>query len=123
MVRCILVETTKPERMRPRMETRPVKGHFLSGIKEKMSVHRVSCIVTLALRRSLHPRPAQSTFSRDQRTDVVPINGILRCPEAQPDVLVPTRASLALLVRLAALRLVVEEDVRLLLEGALALDG
>jgi hypothetical protein len=25
-----LVETTLPVRMRPRMETRPVKGHFLS---------------------------------------------------------------------------------------------
>lgn len=30
MVRCILVETTVPVRIRPRMETRPVKGHFLS---------------------------------------------------------------------------------------------
>lgn len=29
-VRCILVETTVPVRIRPRMETRPVKGHFLS---------------------------------------------------------------------------------------------
>lgn len=30
MVRCILVETTVPVRIRPRIETRPVKGHFLS---------------------------------------------------------------------------------------------
>lgn len=30
MVRCILAETTMPERMRPRMEIWPVKGHFLS---------------------------------------------------------------------------------------------
>lgn len=29
-VRCILVETTLPVRIRPRMETMPVKGHFLS---------------------------------------------------------------------------------------------
>lgn len=29
-VRCILVETTVPVRIRPRMETVPVKGHFLS---------------------------------------------------------------------------------------------
>lgn len=29
-VRCILVETTVPVRIRPRIETRPVKGHFLS---------------------------------------------------------------------------------------------
>ena len=30
-VRCILVLTTVPVRIRPRMETMPVKGHFLSG--------------------------------------------------------------------------------------------
>jgi hypothetical protein len=29
-VRCILVETTVPVRIRPRIETIPVKGHFLS---------------------------------------------------------------------------------------------
>lgn len=29
-VRCILVETTVPVKIRPRMETRPVNGHFLS---------------------------------------------------------------------------------------------
>jgi hypothetical protein len=29
-VRCILVETTVPVRIRPRIETWPVKGHFLS---------------------------------------------------------------------------------------------
>ncbi len=31
IVRCILVEMTVPLRIRPRMETIPVKGHFLSG--------------------------------------------------------------------------------------------
>lgn len=30
MVRCILADTTVPVRIRPRMETRPVNGHFLS---------------------------------------------------------------------------------------------
>jgi hypothetical protein len=30
MVRCILVETTVPVKMRPRIETIPVNGHFLS---------------------------------------------------------------------------------------------
>ena len=29
-VLCILVEMTVPVRIRPRMETRPVNGHFLS---------------------------------------------------------------------------------------------
>jgi hypothetical protein len=33
MVRCILVETTRPVRIRPRIETRPVKGHFLSATR------------------------------------------------------------------------------------------
>lgn len=30
MVRVILVDTTLPVRIRPRIETRPVQGHFLS---------------------------------------------------------------------------------------------
>jgi hypothetical protein len=29
-IRCILVDMTVPVRIRPRMETMPVKGHFLS---------------------------------------------------------------------------------------------
>lgn len=29
-VRCIFVETTVPVRIRPRIETSPVNGHFLS---------------------------------------------------------------------------------------------
>ena len=37
-VRCILVETTVPVKIRPRIETRPVKGHFLSvGIESQFS--------------------------------------------------------------------------------------
>lgn len=31
IVRVILVETTRPVRMRPRIETSPVNGHFLSA--------------------------------------------------------------------------------------------
>lgn len=47
-VRCILVETTVPFRIRPRIETRPVKGHFLSagGISPSASrplPHSVCC--------------------------------------------------------------------------------
>lgn len=34
-VRCILVETTVPVRIRPRIETRPVKGHFLSAAQKR----------------------------------------------------------------------------------------
>lgn len=54
----------------------------------------------------------------------MPDNRILGRPEAQSDVLVPSPATLSDLCRLRELRaaLVVEEDVRLLLVGALALD-
>ena len=56
------------------------------------------------------------------RTDVVAFNGVLRCPEAQTDVLVPSPATLSDSLGLAALSLRVEEDVWLFLERALALD-
>lgn len=55
-------------------------------------------------------------------TDVRALNGILGRPEAQTDVLVPSPATLSDLLALA-LTLGVEEDVRLLLESALALDS
>jgi hypothetical protein len=32
IVRVIFVETTRPVRMRPRIETSPVNGHFLSTL-------------------------------------------------------------------------------------------
>lgn len=37
MVRVILAETTLPVRIRPRMETSPVKGHFLSMYEPVMA--------------------------------------------------------------------------------------
>lgn len=58
----------------------------------------------------------------DNRTDVRALNGGLGRPEAQTDVLVPSLATLSLSLRLAA-GLLVLEDVRLLLERALALHG
>ena len=33
IVRVILVETTRPVRIRPRIDTSPVKGHFLSAAR------------------------------------------------------------------------------------------
>ena len=51
----------------------------------------------------------------------MPLNCSLRCPEAQPDVLVPSPAALADFVGFGGAALVVEEDVRLLLESTLAL--
>lgn len=42
MVRFILVETTLPVRIRPRIEMSPVKGHFLSEVSshdEHIKIH------------------------------------------------------------------------------------
>ena len=41
IVRVILVETTRPVRMRPRMETSLVKGHFLSAFTRIATVHKL----------------------------------------------------------------------------------
>ena len=57
-------------------------------------------------------------------TDVFPLNRVLGRAETETNILIPSPATLADLLRsrrLGAL-LVIEEDVRLLLEGALALD-
>lgn len=53
MVRCILVETTVPVRIRPRIETRPVKGHFLSvgGIAVSRYFHHVKAFGLVHLPR------------------------------------------------------------------------
>lgn len=58
-------------------------------------------------------------------TDVVAINRELGRPEAQTDILIPSSATLSdtLGSRGLGAPLVVEEDVRLLLEGTFALDS
>jgi hypothetical protein len=56
-------------------------------------------------------------------TNVVALDGSLGSPEAQTDVLVPSPATLSYTLGLAALALGVQEDMRLLLESALALDS
>ena len=56
-------------------------------------------------------------------TDVAALNGRLWGPEAQTDVLVPSPATFSDLWCLTALHLLVGEDMWLLLESALALDG
>lgn len=55
------------------------------------------------------------------RTDVAALDGVLGGTEAQTDILVPAAALASLLA--LGLALGVEEDVRLLLESALRLDG
>lgn len=59
-VRCILVDTTVPVRIRPRIETWPVKGHFLS---DPISINSNNMHLFLL-------------------TDIGAFNGRLRCPEA-----------------------------------------
>lgn len=60
---------------------------------------------------------------RIRLTDVVSLNGGLGRSEAETDIFVPSSSTLADSSALRSLRLVVEEDVRLLLVGALGLDG
>ena len=70
MVRVILVETTRPVRMRPRMETSLVKGHFLSAAR-------------------VGPSELDFTTDMDERTDVSTLYRLRRGLEAQTDILVP----------------------------------
>lgn len=57
-VRCILVETTVPVRIRPRMETRPVKGHFLSvGGRWSVMKHLCQNVALFSRAQLLLPLP------------------------------------------------------------------
>jgi hypothetical protein len=71
---------------------------------------------------SRHYNPTSSNI-RIPHTDVRTLNGGLGRPEAQTDILVPSPATLSDSLLLGAGLLSVLEDVRLLLESALALDG
>ena len=113
IVRCILVEMTLPVRIRPRIETMPVNGHFLS-------VYHVSAFA-LALLFPPELSLLCSSFC-GRHTDVGTLNGGLWRSEAQTNIFEPSSTSLAALA-LRRLGLVVEEDMRLLLESALGLDS
>ena len=67
IVRVIFVETTRPVRIRPRIETSPVNGHFLSALFFRF--HGASM--------------------REVRTNVVSVNGLWRGLESQPNILKP----------------------------------
>jgi hypothetical protein len=69
MVRFILVEMTRPERIRPRIDTSPVKGHFLSAITFNYT---------------------DNQDGWDRRTDVGAVDGLSRGLEAKTDVLIPS---------------------------------
>ena len=66
-VRCILVETTVPVRIRPRIETIPVKGHFLSAAQtvsnRPMTKYKP---VMLIVERSV----ASSTYCKRAKKDI-----------------------------------------------------
>lgn len=57
-----------------------------------------------------------------RHTNVGALDGGFGCPEAQSNVLIPSPTTLSDTLALAALGFGVEEDVRLLLESAFALD-
>jgi hypothetical protein len=130
------------------METRPVKGHFLSiDRNSELAKLRPTCKL-LVFRSPKFPVPAdlepiaiptqpssffgvlpsnppniaQSSQNFERQTDVRALNGGLGGLESQTDILVPSPSSLSN----SALRgtdLLGGEDVRLLLESALGLDG
>ena len=79
-----------------------MNGHFLSASNAWVRVCAIAC---------------KSTFL----TDVGSLDGSFRCSEAQSNVFVPSSATLSNSVALH-FRLVVEENMRLLLKGALRLD-
>ena len=54
IVRVIFVDTTRPVRIRPRIETSPANGHFLSALLVRSPLDKTS----------------------NRRTDVVSVNGV-----------------------------------------------
>lgn len=84
---------------------------------------RASAILRLPRSRDLWNLQYPIAGPQGLLTNVVALNGGPGSPEAQTDVLHPSPATLSSPLGLAALLLVVLENVRLLLESALALDS
>lgn len=152
MVRCILVDTTVPVRIRPRMETRPVKGHFLSVeglwsvLDRRPDWYLIRLVLLDMLANSFEPH---NCFAQPQvvqefaHTDVLALNGGLGGTETQTNILVPSslyKSSVvvvlyssqlgvrrggthATLAGTLGLALGDKRNVRLLLESTLRLDG
>lgn len=85
-----------------------------------MRFHHIALCQDLEISQNFNV-PSQSSGA--SLTNVVALNGGLGSPEAETDVLHPSPATLSGPLGLAALLLVVLENVRLLLESALALDS
>lgn len=120
-VRCILVETTVPVRIRPRMETRPVKGHFLS-VKDPQHQHCI-LIHNEHYYATGNARTSKRYKEDAMHTNICSLNRILRRPESQPNIFEPPSTTLSHTLALRALQFRVEEDVRLLLIRPLRLHG
>lgn len=84
--------------------------------------HSMVCVCPLEVHTCVASLPVLRAAPNISRTDVASFNGGLGCAETQSDVLVPSSSSLADGGGLR-LGLRVQEDVGLLLESALALDG
>jgi hypothetical protein len=80
MVLVILVDFTTPERIRPRIETSPVKGHFLS----ERTKHQMNT------QGQLNRIPSTCGARICRLTDVGSVDGLGRGLEAKTDILVPT---------------------------------
>ena len=87
------------------------------------SIMRLCDIAPAKIFKIFGPSNIPSQAPRASLTNVVALNGGPGSPEAQTDVLHPSPATLSSPLGLAALLLVVLENVRLLLESALALDS
>lgn len=89
MVLFILVECTIPERIRPRMDTFPVKGHFLSMyLPVESQKSGQSCCRWIDVHVFL---TIEGEGERGKRT----LNCTTGSPESQTDVLVPSHALLS----------------------------
>lgn len=112
-VRCILVETTVPVRIRPRIETWPVKGHFLSVIP--------ILVFSTPGRRVFWIAQNYQVWQKVFHTNVGALDCGLRGPEAQSNIFVPSSPTLSNSCAFSSLCLLVDENMRLLLESALRL--
>jgi len=133
-----LVDTTVPVRIRPRIETRPVKGHFLSmhrrrlvldqqqthnsELKECLIVSSESdeCELKTPKSQNTHLQPLSVKRPALQHTNICPFDSGLRRSKPQTNIFVPSSSTLTNSL-LSGLCFRIEKDVRLLLEGAFRL--
>ena len=72
-VRCIFVETTVPVRIRPRIETMPVNGHFLSveeNLSDPVHLFRLTLKSPVDLQQDILTCHVEDFGGKSLRTDV-----------------------------------------------------